>query len=141
METQPICRDGIVRKIEDGCLLVEITISSACGQCRAKSICMPSERKQELIEAQNPYNQTFTIGEVVTLNLQSSAGRKAVVLGYLMPFVVLLASFLLTFLLTDKEWIPVLVSLACTFLYFVVLYRFKKRMDEQFTFYVTKKEC
>ena len=100
---------------------------------------MPSERKQELIEAQNPYNQEFSIGEVVTLNLQSSAGRKAVVLGYLMPFVVLLASFLFTFLLTDKEWIPVLVSLACTFLYFVVLYRFKKRMDEQFTFYVTKK--
>ena len=140
MEAQPICRDGIVRKIEDGHLLVEITISSACGQCRAKSFCIPSEQKQELIEAQNPYNQTFTVGEVVTLNLQSSAGRKAVVLGYLMPFVVLLASFLLTFLFTDKEWIPVLVSLACTFLYFVVLHHFKKGMEEQFTFYVTKKE-
>lgn len=140
METQPICRDGIVRKIEEGHLLVEITVSSACGECRAKSICMPSERKQELVEAQNPYHQEFVVGEVVTLNLQSSSGRKAVILGYLMPFLVLLASFLLTFLFTDKEWIPVLVSLVCTFLYFVVLYRFKNRMDEQFTFYVTKKE-
>ncbi len=136
---QPICCDGIVRKIESDHLMVEITVSSACGECRAKSICIPSEQKQELIEAQNPYGLDFVVGEVVTLNLQSSSGRKAVVLGYLLPFVVLLASFLITFLFTDKEWIPVLVSLGCTFLYFVVLYRFKKRMDEQFTFYVTKK--
>ena len=81
MTEDTICKEGIVRAIHGDQIEVEITISSACSECHAKSICIPSDHKRETVLAQSLYNEHFEVGDKVHLVLKGSAGGKAVVLG------------------------------------------------------------
>ena len=52
-EDHNICREGVIRAIDGDSLQVEIIVSSACSGCHAKSICIPSDRRQEIITVKN----------------------------------------------------------------------------------------
>lgn len=134
-----ICKEGIVRKIEGDEITVEITKHSACEECHAKAICLPSHEKYDSIIAKNLYNEKFEIGEAVTLVLRTSLGLKAVIIGYLLPFIVLMTSLLICYAITKKELISVLVSLACTVLYYFTLKFRNKKLEQKFAFFVHKK--
>lgn len=134
-----ICREGIVMDISDDQVLVEIIVSSACSGCHAKSICIPSDRRQEKIWAQNPEHQTFEIGETVNINLESSAGNKAVVLAYVLPLLILLLILFGLFAFTHNELLSVGVSVLCVIVYYLILKSFSKKLDREITFHVSKK--
>lgn len=138
-EVSTICKEGIVRKIEGDEITVEITMSSACNECHAKAICLPSNEKHDCIVAKNMYNEKFEIGEPVTLVLRTSLGLKAVVIGYLLPFIVLMTVLLICYAITKNELISVLVSLVCTALYYFTLKFRDKKLEEKFAFFVHKK--
>ena len=89
-EDHNICREGIVRVVNGDEITVEVIVSSACSGCHAKSICIPSDRRQERIVVKNTRNEQYEIGETVELLLETSAGNKAVVLAYVLPLFVLL---------------------------------------------------
>jgi len=139
-EENTICKEGIVRKIEGNEITVEITRSSACSECHAKAICLPSEQKQEFITAKNLYGEQFELGEIVTLVLRSSTATKAVIIGYLFPFIVLMTSLLVCYAICKNELISVIVSLVCTALYYVGLKFRNKKLEEKFAFFVHKKK-
>lgn len=138
-EFNTICKEGIIRKIEGDEITVEITKSSACAQCHAKAICLPSNEQHDCITAKNIYNEKFEIGEVVTLTLRTSLGVKAVIIGYLIPFIVLMTTLLICYAITKNELISVLVSLLCTALYYLTLKFRNKKLEEKFAFFVHKK--
>lgn len=138
-EISTICKEGIVRKIEGDEITVEITKSSACEQCHARAICLPSNERHDCIIAKNVYNEKFEIGEVVTLALKTSLGVKAVIIGYLFPFIILMTALLICYAITKNELISVLVSLFCTVLYYFTLKFRNKKLEAKFAFLVHKK--
>ena len=137
-EHSTICKEGIVRAVHNGEAEVEIIVSSACAGCHAKSICIPSDHRQETIVAVVPENMKVSVGERVNLNLQGNAGAKAVVIAYVIPFFILLAAFLASYLFFHNELVSVLVSLAVMLFYFLYLKTQRHKIDQNFTFYVTK---
>ena len=134
-----VCKEGIVRKLEGSKVWVEIVVSSACGGCAAKSLCNISEKKNELVEAVNMTGEEFSIGETVQIQMMQKLANKAVVLGYLLPFVILVAGLFVCYALTHIEWLSVLVGMGLTALYYVILKLMDKRLAKEFVLYASKK--
>lgn len=139
MEDQ-VCKEGIVRKIQENHIWVEIVVSSACGGCAAKSLCNITEKKNELVEAQNISGEVFQIGESVNLQMKQHFARKAVLLGYGLPCVVLLLGLFGCYALTRIDWLSVIVALALTAIYYLVVKKLDRKLTNDFVFYVVKKE-
>lgn len=139
MEDQ-VCKEGIVRKIQEQRIWVEIVVSSACGGCAAKSLCNITEKKNELVEAQNISGEVFQIGELVQLQMKQQLARKAVLLGYGLPCVVLLLGLFGCYAFTQIDWLSVLVALALTAVYYLAIKLLDKRLTRNFVFYVNKKQ-
>lgn len=138
MESEKVCKEGIVRKVQDDRLWVEVVVSSACGGCAAKSLCNISEKKNELVEAVNVTGEEFSIGETVQIQMMQKLANKAVVLGYLLPFVILVAGLFVCYALTQIEWLSVLVAFGLTAIYYLILKMFDKRLAREFVLHVTK---
>ena len=130
MTEDTICKEGIVRAIHGDQIEVEITISSACSECHAKSICIPSDHKRETVLAQSLYSEHFESGEKVQLVLKGSAGNKAVVLAYLLPFVVLMITLFGTYAITKSELAGVIVSVFFVVIYYIILKTQNKKIEQ-----------
>ena len=138
MTEDTICKEGIVRAIHGDQIEVEITISSACSECHAKSICIPSDHKRETVLAQSLYNEHFEVGDKVQLVLKGSAGGKAVVLAYLLPFIVLMVALFGTYAITKSELAGVIVSVVFVVIYYIILKTQNKKIEQKFQFFVKK---
>ncbi len=140
MTEDTICKEGIVRAIHGDQIEVEITISSACSECHAKSICIPSDHKRETVLAQSLYNEHFEVGDKVHLVLKGSAGGKAVVLAYLLPFIVLMVALFGTYAITKSELTGVIVSVVFVVIYYIILKTQNKKIEQNFQFFVKRME-
>ena len=137
-EDHNICREGIVRAIDGDDVSVEVIVSSACSGCHAKSICIPSDRRQEVVIVKNTRHEVFQVGETVELLLETSAGNKAVVLAYLLPLVVLLALLFGCYALTHKELLSVGVGILGVIVYYLILKSAGKSVEKGITFGIRK---
>lgn len=138
-EEHNICREGIVRAVNGDEITVEVIVSSACSGCHAKSICIPSDRRQERIVVQNTRNEQYEVGETVELLLESSAGNKAVVLAYVLPLVVLLVLLFGCYALTHKELLSVGIGVLGVVIYYLILKSAGKTVEKGITFGIRKK--
>lgn len=134
-----ICKDGIINKIEDDTVWLEISINSACGGCAAKTLCNMTEQKNELFKAKNLTGEQFAIGEKVQIRLQQKLALKAVILGYFMPFVVLITGLFGCHALTHSDGLSSMVSLVLTALYFLFIKLIDKHISKEYVFYIVKK--
>ena len=134
-----ICREGIIRSIDGDSLQVEVIVSSACSGCHAKSICIPSDRRQEIITVKNTRHENYQVGETVDLLLETSAGNKAVVLAYVLPLLVLLLLLFSCFALTHKELLSVGISVLGVIVYYLILKSAGKKVERGIVFGIRKK--
>ena len=139
-EENNICREGIVRAVNGDDISVEIIVSSACSGCHAKSICIPSDRRQEIITVKNTRQEEYQIGETVELLLETSAGNKAVILAYVLPLVVLLVLLFSCYALTHNELLSVGIGVLGVVLYYLILKSAGKSVEKGITFGIRKKK-
>ena len=128
---------GIVRSVQGDSALVEITQSSACSACKAKSMCMSSESqvKQMNVIMQEP----LQVGGQVEVEVRERLAWKAVLLAYILPFIVMLAIIAVLDFATDwSEAVVGTLSLCGIALYYIGLSVFKHRLQKQFTFTARK---
>ena len=138
-EKDNICREGIVRAVNGDEITVEVIVSSACSGCHAKSICIPSDRRQESIVVKNTRNEQYEVGETVELLLETSAGNKAVIIAYVLPLLVLMLLLFGCYAFTHKELLSVGVSLLGVILYYLILKSAGKSLDRKITFGIRKR--
>lgn len=138
-EEHNICREGIIRAIDGDDISVEIIVSSACSGCHAKSICIPSDRRKEVITVKNTRHEDYRVGETVELLLEASAGNKAVVLAYVLPLLVLLALLFGCYALTGKELLSVGVGILGVIVYYLLLKSFSKGVEKGIEFGIRKR--
>lgn len=138
-EEHNICREGIVRAVNGDEITVEVIVSSACSGCHAKSICIPSDRRQESIVVKNTRNEQYEVGETVELLLETSAGNKAVIIAYVLPLLVLMLLLFGCYAFTHKELLSVGVSLLGVILYYLILKSAGKSLDRKITFGIRKR--
>ncbi len=133
-----ISHEGIVQSIDGQNIAVKLTVQSACAGCHAKNICGAADSSDKVVTARNLDDGTFEIGEKVRVEIGQSLATKAIVICYLLPFIVLLASFCISSYLIHNELICVAITFGCTILYYFFVWLFHSKIERKATFHITK---
>ena len=127
---------GIVESIDGSHVRVKILQSSACSSCSVKGHCNISETKEKIIDIHDKESaDCCSVGQEVMVCGTTSMGMKAVVLAFVLPFIVLLAALFVTMRVTDgDEAASALVSLCTLIPYYIIIYLLRHRISRTFSF-------
>ena len=125
---------GIVENIQGSHLSVRIVQTSACAACSAKGHCSSADSKDKIIDIIDTAASSYQVGERVMVVGEMSMGMMAVVLAFIIPFVLLIFSLFLFMSLIGNELYAALLSLAVLVPYYFILWLNKTRLKQKFSF-------
>ena len=132
-----IRHEGIVLSINGEKAHVQIVQISACSACKARSMCMSSESQSKEMDA--IMLEPMKIGDKVEVEVRERLAWKAVLLAYILPFIVMLAIIAILDFATDwSEAVVGTLSLCGIALYYIGLSVFRNRLQKQFSFTARK---
>jgi len=127
---------GIIRSQQKNIFSVEIISSSACSACHANSSCSMMDKKTKIIEVNA--RSGYEIGETVCIEITSNQGLQAALIGYFLPFLLMVSTMALTFFIFQNELTAGIASILILIPYYVVLFFLKKILKQQFQFRLKK---
>lgn len=125
---------GVITKIDDKIIYVNIITQSACVSCSVKGACNVSDMKEEVIEISRKNSPEQKVGDHVTLTMKKSLGITAVMLGYIFPFLLLVITLVASLNIFSSEGVAGLLALGILVPYYLTLYFFKDRLKQTFIF-------
>ena len=145
-----IKHDGIVIAVNgDGTVRVRIVQTSACAACKAKAMCASAESKEKEIVAlfvgeeakrREGERQDIKLGDEVVVMVQQKIGWKAILLAYILPFIVMMTVVAIgNGLLGIREEVIGTTALCAMGVYYIVLGFFKDKIQKDFSFTARKK--
>lgn len=125
---------GIVTDTKNGRVTISLT-GSGCSACH-KSLCMLGDSKAKEVEILATTIKLKS-GDEVIVKINPASGYKAVVLLYLVPFMLMILSLWL--MSRFDEGVAGLTSLLILIPYFSLLYAFKNKLASQCNIDVAKR--
>lgn len=138
--SQLIEHSGLIDHINGKHVRVKILQESACSGCHAKGGCTAADMADKFIDVESD-DADLRVGQTVTLYGQSSIGLLAVLLAFVLPFIVILLTL---FVLNDKidnEVISGTIALGMLLPYFFILSLFNKKLKSKLKFYIKSNEA
>jgi sigma-E factor negative regulatory protein RseC len=130
---EKITHEGIVLKAPgDGTADVEIVTGSACSACHAKAACSLGSTDVRTITVKS--DAKLKPGDRVTVEMEQSQGFHALAIGYVIPFLVLIAAFAALTVAGAGELGAALLSFATLAVYYLIAWLFRNRIDKKFEF-------
>ena len=137
MAEKRISHDGVVDSLEENEVVVKITSYAACNDCHARGACQITETKAKYLRVKTtPSN--FTAGEKVRITISQSHGFRALFLGYVLPFLLVLAALLIATASGLSELGAGLVALSVLPPYYIGLKLFRGKLEQRFSFFLQK---
>ena len=128
---------AIVTAVQPGSVTVQMHVVSACASCEAHGSCGFADSKDKTMNIDTPRWQQYHVGDSVTVAIHSNLGLQAVLIAYLIPALLLLATFAsLTALHLSEAWVA-LITLLVVALYGLLLYTLRHRLQRKFTLSIT----
>jgi sigma-E factor negative regulatory protein RseC len=128
---------GVIDSIEGDRAHVRIMSESACASCHAKGACSAADQEEKYIDV--PLHGTqYQTGEPVRVEVSRNLGMKAVALGYVYPFLLLMAVLIALLSMGVPELRAGILALFSLFPYYLLLFLLRKRIDSTFTFSLKK---
>jgi sigma-E factor negative regulatory protein RseC len=138
MPEKRISHEGVISSMSEDRVTVKITSYAACTSCHAKGACnMAGGEEEKLLHIPVPHPD-FRIGEKVSVILAQSLGFRALFLGYVLPFLLVLTVLLVMTAAGSNELLAGLASLAVLLPYYAGLKLMRGKIDRQFSFFVHK---
>ncbi|MBQ0082143.1 MAG: SoxR reducing system RseC family protein [Paludibacteraceae bacterium] len=137
MSNETIRHRGVIIAIKDGVAKVRIMQTSACAECHAKSACTVSDQKEKIIDAEMRHDD-FSIGDEVYVIVQKNIGISAVLLAYVLPFVLIIVTMAILDNFIDNDLLTGTISLGMLLPYVLLLRVFRKKLNARFRFYITE---
>ena len=129
-----IRHEGVVLRTDGRMAHVQIVQTSACSACKARSMCMSAESQQKEMDCV-VIDGPVKVGDRVEVEVRERLAWKAVLLAYIMPFVVMMAVIVALDFWTDwSEAVVGTLSLCGIALYYIGLSVFKHRLQKEFSF-------
>jgi sigma-E factor negative regulatory protein RseC len=127
-----IKHEGIVQGNVGNAVRVSIISVSACSGCHAEGSCTMSGKEEKIIEVIGKYS--VKPGDKVTILMRQSMGYTALLLGYIFPFLAVIAVLITMISLKFTELTSGLISIAILIPYYSVLYFLRRKINTKFTF-------
>jgi sigma-E factor negative regulatory protein RseC len=138
MPDKRISHEGVIASLSEDRVTVKITSYAACTSCHAKGACnMAGNEEEKLLHILVP-DSNYRIGEKVRVILARSLGFRALFLGYVLPFLLVLTVLLAMTAAGSNELVTGLASLAVLVPYYVGLKLIRGKVDRQFSFFIQK---
>ena len=132
--TNTIKHQGILENIQGSHLSVRIIQTSACAACSAKGHCSSADSKDKVIDITDTAASSYQVGEQVMIIGETSMGMMAVVLAFVIPFVLLVTSLFIFMVWMENELYAALSSLIILIPYYFILWLNKARLKQKFSF-------
>lgn len=129
-----IKHSGVVENIMGDSVQVRIVQTSACAACKVAGYCNASESKEKLVDIYHADTRNLKVGDVVTVTASTQVAAQALLLGFGLPFVVLVAVLFAVVLITGNEGAAALSGLAALVPYYAVLFLFRNRIRDKLSF-------
>lgn len=133
-----ISHSGIVESIENGYVHVRIVQASACAACKVAGYCSAAESKEKVIDVPCADAASYTEGQPVTVSTTGQVAVRALLWGFGVPFLILVAVLFAALKLTDSEGVAALCSIGALLPYYLLLWLFRDKMREQLAFSIEK---
>ena len=131
-----IRHSGIVEQVAGNRAVVRIGQTSACAGCHAAKMCMASEHKDKRIEG--VLLEPVQAGDEVEVQVRETLGWLAVLLAYIVPFILLVAAVAGFNKLGWSEAQAGTAALVSVAVYYVILRLFRNKLQRTFTFEIRK---
>ncbi len=128
---------GIVESISSGGIRVKFTAFSACASCHAKGYCSASEMEEKEISIQN-YTGNYQVGEKVNIIMARALATKALTIGYIFPFLLIVILLLGLSAMGINELQAGIISLTTLLPYYLLIYLFRNKIERKFIFSIRK---
>jgi len=130
---ETITHDGIVLKAPgDGTADIEIVTGTACSACHAKSGCSLGNSDVRIINVRS--SAKLSPGDKVTVEMEQSQGFRALAIGYVIPFLVLIIVFIVLTIAGAGELCSALLSFGSLAVYYFVVWLLRSRIEKKFEF-------
>ncbi len=136
-DSKSIEHKGRIDSIDGNKINVSFLALSGCASCHAKGVCTAADMKEKSVEVFDITNQ-YEIGEEVNVTLKQSLGFRALLLGYVLPFIMVLFILIILTIITENEAISGLGALSVLGPYYLILYLLKDKIRKKFTFMINK---
>jgi sigma-E factor negative regulatory protein RseC len=135
-----IVHSGKIIEITPDFTSVEITVSSACASCHAKSLCGMSEEQDKVIMLPTDPYATYNVGDEVQVCTKMSMGLKAAWISYVIPLAVLMALILILTSVGVNEFISAGAAIAGVGLYYFIIWLLRDKLNNEFVFYIKNQQ-
>jgi sigma-E factor negative regulatory protein RseC len=132
--SENISHPGVVESIADDTVFVKIVAMSACSACHAKGMCNVSEMEEKVVEIKKDPQRNYIPGENVTVSMRKTLGSKAVFLGYILPFLLMIGVLILVLFLSGDEGIAGLSAIIILVPYYWLLFLYRNNLKKAFSF-------
>ena len=129
-----ISHSGIVDCIEDGCVKVRIVQTSACAACKVASHCNAAESKVKIVDVLCCDTAKYKTGQEVIVSASKDVANKALLLGFGVPFLLLVCVLLIVLRLTSEEGVAALIALGSLVPYYFALWLLRNQIQRQISF-------
>jgi len=131
-----ISHSGVIDSIAGDHVKVRIVQSSACAGCQVAGHCHASESKEKLVDVFGCDTARYTTGQEVTVWASRNVANRALLLGFGVPFLLLVCVLMLALRLTSDEGIAALVALGSLVPYYILLWSLRDRISRQVSFHI-----
>lgn len=129
---------GIIDDITNGSVFVKLETAAACSSCRAKTFCGADSDNEKIVEVKASTDGSYNIGDSVIVMMSEALGFKAVLYGYIAPFLVLFTSIATLLHFGVHEGLAAIFSLLLLAPYYGLLYLKKEKLKNEFKFNIRK---
>lgn len=133
--TSEITHRGFVSAVADGSVKVSLFRPAACGSCLMKGHCGAEHEHREHFEIEA---QGYALGDEVQLTMSTGTGLGAVLVAYIIPFIVLMLALITSLQLALSEGMSAVISLLAVGLYYVILKMASATIRHHFSIHIKK---
>jgi len=128
-----IKHDGIIDSIEGRHIQVRILQTSACAGCKIAGHCTASEAKEKIIDVESSETK-WRVGQTVMVSTSNAVARRALLLGFGLPLVLMLVVLTGMLLTGHQEETSGLLSLAVLVPYYGILWLLREKVARKVSF-------
>lgn len=133
-----ISHAGKIEAISGDAVQVRILQTSACAACKVASHCNASEAKEKLVEVRMADAGDLKVGDAVTVCASKDVANRALLLGFGLPFLLLVTVLVVMLRVSASEGLAALAALGSLLPYYLLLYLFRDRIQQQLQFFIEK---
>lgn len=134
--SQKISHAGVIESIEGDSIKVRIVQTSACAACKVAGHCNAAESKVKIVDVVGADATRYQLGQEVVVWASKDVANKALLLGFGIPFLLLVCVLLVALKMIADEGIAALMALGSLVPYYFVLWLLRDRIQQQICFHI-----